>query len=178
MKRNWMMRFVVAAMAFGLVSVPTYSQSEAGAIAQGESRASGRAAGRRGGAGRMARNLGVLRALTRPAIQERLGLSAVQKDGIDTLLFDSAKRAIQLEADLKSLRLDMVEQMKSENPDRAALEGKIDEIGTVQSNLARLRLDAFFQLREILTPEQRSLLRETLKNRRGARRGPDDGENR
>ncbi len=176
MRRNWITGVAAAVLAFGLVCVPAYAQGGTALLTQGGSspksgQKPGADWGRRGGVGRVAGRLGVLRTLTDPDVRDRLGLSAAQRESLDALLFESAKRAVRLQSDLKSLRLEMLEQMRTDQPERAALEAKIDEIGAVRSNLARMRLDAFFQIRELLTPEQRDLLRENLrKGRRGARR--------
>ncbi len=168
MRRNRMTGVAAAVMALGLVSVPAYSQSGAAAAVEG---GASRTQAQEPGPGRAARRLGVLRRLTDPELRDRLGLTAEQSGRLDALLFESAKRVVQRQADLKLLRLEMLEQMKAENPDRAVLESKIDEIGAARSNLARIRLDAFFEIRDLLTPEQRDLLRESLrKGGNGARR--------
>lgn len=168
--------FVTAAiLAMGLSSASVFCQSgqDAGVSKRGveaSKRSEWRRPGRRGGVSGAGGQMAVWRALRNPATRERLGLDAAQSERLDGIFFESSQKAIQLDADLKSLRLEMFRRLREENPDRAALEAKIDEIAAVRSNMARLRLDAFFQIHDLLTPEQRQALRQSLQERRGRAR--------
>ncbi len=118
------------------------------------------------------RGAALFRLLRDEDVRDRLGLDESQRRSLDNLFFESSQRAIQLQADLKSLRLEMARLGKQENPDRAALEAQLERIAAVRTEMARLRLDGMFQIRDILTPEQRASLKEIAKERRGRRRGP------
>ena len=164
---------LIAALAASTLSLHGGGWESAAAQGERVGRRGPGAGGRFWGEGRGGRRGGAaFRLLRDEDVRDRLGLSPEQRRSLDSLLFDSAQRAIQLRADMKSLRLDMARLGKQDNPDRGAMDAKLEQISALRTDQARLRLDAMFQLRDLLSPEQRDLLRQIAKERRAQRRGP------
>jgi Spy/CpxP family protein refolding chaperone len=102
-----------------------------------------------------------------------LNLSQDQKDRIAAVHDKTARAMIRSRADLQTARLDMRELLRSDNPDERAIDAQIDKIAAIRADMAKARMGARLEVRSILTPEQRSKLREPRP--RGAMRGNDDG---
>ena len=55
--------------------------------------------------------------------------------------------------------------MKADTPDRAAIDGKVQEAAQAQAAIMRSRVNALMDLRDILTKEQRDKIRESVAQR-------------
>uniref|UniRef100_A0A832I3M0 Periplasmic heavy metal sensor n=1 Tax=Eiseniibacteriota bacterium TaxID=2212470 RepID=A0A832I3M0_UNCEI len=106
---------------------------------------------------------GLLRAL------EALELSEAQRKKIEDLRLRHARRAIQARADLATARLDLVQLLRADAPDRRAVEAQIDRIAALRAALEKDRTGMMLDVRAALTPEQ---LRRLDSLRPGPGRGP------
>ena len=110
-----------------------------------------------------------LRWLHSPRIQRELGLTEEQQQKLKEIGFQAAKAAIQQRADLQVERLELMRLMHAENPDRMAIEGRLEKIGQARTQLSRVGVNALLDGHDVLTAEQRSKIKTRLLQR-GRRR--------
>ncbi|UCD37594.1 MAG: Spy/CpxP family protein refolding chaperone [Fidelibacterota bacterium] len=84
-----------------------------------------------------------------------LDLTKEQKEKITGLRTDFQKEAIDMRADMQKLRLELQEQMRTEKPDRKAIEATVDKITAKQNTMMMARVNTHLDVRGVLTPEQR-----------------------
>jgi Spy/CpxP family protein refolding chaperone len=141
----------------------------------GRSDMRGRGEGHRGD-----REFRLARLVTNPEIRERLGVTPEQAAKIRQQTADFRKSEIRGRADLQIKRIELRELLGADNPDRAASDRKLQEIGAARTAREKSAIDFHLAMRTALTPEQRQKLqqmREEFRHRRdrGPRgeRGPD-----
>ncbi len=137
----------------------------------------GRHRGHRGGRG----EFGLARIAASPEMREKLGLTAEQVTKINQQTSEFRKTSIRTRADLEVKRVELADLMKAENPDRTAIDRKLDEIGAARVAQTKAQLHYRLAMREVLTPEQKTKLRQMREERHkrgfqgrpaGAPRGP------
>ena len=106
----------------------------------------------------------------RPSLAKQLGLTEEQQEKLRTLRTDARKNRIQSQADMRIKRLEMAELMRADEPDRAAIERKLDEVAAARKTQFLARLDHRNAMKEILTPEQFEKMK-TLRRNFGHNRG-------
>jgi Spy/CpxP family protein refolding chaperone len=89
-----------------------------------------------------------------------LNLSQSQKDRIAKIRESHQKDMIQSRADLQLAQLEFRKLMRSDDPDKRALNAQIDRMSSIRADMMKSRVDQRLQVRDILTPDQRSKLRE------------------
>lgn len=107
--------------------------------------------------------------LRRPDIQKEIDITDEQRKKLEDLAFNSAKTAIQAQANLQVHRMELERMVHSDNPDRSAIDKKIQEISQVQTALMRGMINTSLEERSILTKEQRDKMREVLQRQMGER---------
>ncbi len=100
----------------------------------------------------------------RPSLAKQLGLTEGQQEELRTLRTDAQKNRIQSQADMRIKRLEMAELMRADEPDRAAIERKLDEIAAARKTQFLAKLDHRNAMKEILTPEQLEKMKTLRKN--------------
>lgn len=100
-----------------------------------------------------------------------LGLSEDQKNRMRDLRQSFRKDRIRATAESRIRRMELVELMRSDNPDRAAIARKLEENAAAHTAQILARFDNRQAMRALLTPEQIGKMKEMRKARRG-RRGP------
>ena len=114
-----------------------------------------------------------------PEMREKLGLTAEQVGKISQQTSDYKKASIRSRADLGVKRVELADLLRVETPDRAAIDRKLDEIGAGRAAQAKAQVHYRLAMREVLTPEQRTKLRQMREDRMPQRyRGRQDGERR
>lgn len=86
-----------------------------------------------------------------------LKLTDEQKKSIKSLRFELGKRSVDQQARSKTARLELAEMFKAEQPNQAAIQKKIAEISQLQSEQRLLRVDHWFAVHKLLTPEQQKI---------------------
>ena len=112
---------------------------------------------------------GWMRWLHSPRIRSELDLTEEQGQKLKDIGLDAAKTAIRQRADIKIQRLELAQLMGAENPDRAAIENKLGQIGQIETALKRSMVNAFLDGRSVLTEEQRTKVKELMEKRAGRR---------
>ena len=88
-------------------------------------------------------------------LSEKLGLTDEQADKIAALMTQARKKAVKARADLRVAGIELAELLTQDEVDKGKVDGKVSQIAQATEKMIRHRMDAFFQIREVLTPEQR-----------------------
>jgi Spy/CpxP family protein refolding chaperone len=105
-----------------------------------------------------------------PIMRERLGITADQAARIEQETLNFRKTQIQDRANVQVKRLELAGLLTAEQPDRAALDKQLDEVGAARLAQAKAAMDFHLTMRDALTPDQRQKLQEMRENfRRGGR---------
>jgi Spy/CpxP family protein refolding chaperone len=115
------------------------------------------------------RGMGLSRMLQDPMLRQQLGVSADQAAKIRQQETDFEKTEIRNRADIQVKRLELNELMSADKPDRAAIDGKVAEVGVAQIAMEKATIDNRLNMRDALTPVQRQRLEQIVAQRRQAR---------
>ncbi|MBN1596227.1 Spy/CpxP family protein refolding chaperone, partial [candidate division FCPU426 bacterium] len=88
-------------------------------------------------------------------IPAELGLSDKQTEQIRSARTEGRKQAIPLQAELKTLHLDLREAMAADSPSERAIMEYADKISGVHGKLLKNRLQTELAVHSLLTPKQR-----------------------
>jgi Spy/CpxP family protein refolding chaperone len=95
-----------------------------------------------------------------PALIERLvdelKLDAAKRQKIRDLVFESRKQAIELRAQMQTLRLELHQALTAEPPNRPEVLKLADRMGANHTQLLRNRMTLLLDVAGMLTPEQRA----------------------
>lgn len=91
---------------------------------------------------------------------EKLGLSAEQKEQIHKITLDARKKNIEVEAKSKIARIELHELMAADNADQKKIDEKIAVLSQAHETMLRGRVETMLAIKKILTPEQRTKLKE------------------
>jgi len=120
------------------------------------------------------------RLVNNPEIREKLGITADQAAKIrqQSLTFETAQ--IRNRADVQVRRAELRSLLEADNPDRAAIDRKLQEVSTAELAATKSAVNFRLDMRNALTPEQKQKLQQWRKEmwekrsqERGHRRGPD-----
>ncbi len=115
---------------------------------------------------------------------ERMKLSDDQSNQIEKIRTDFQKQQISQRSKLETSRLELRELMRADNPDKGAIEKKINEVSQLGAQSQIGRFNQMLAIRKVLTPEQQKMMREGMRMRmqggfagpqqrmRGSMRGP------
>jgi Spy/CpxP family protein refolding chaperone len=111
----------------------------------------------------------------RQGMTENLNLTESQKKDVEKLNTDLAKRRVDQQAKVKTAGIELRALMKSDTPDKDAIEKKIGEIADLQGQNRILGVDHWFAVNKLLTPDQqkiwKGMLNRTPRERMGTRFG-------
>jgi len=107
-----------------------------------------------------------------------LGLEGEKRDAFVQIQTDFFQGMMESREELETLRRQLRRELMAENPDRAVVDGLIDEMGQAYSRLDRVFVDNVLESREILDSDQEKRYFEILerlqqRGRPGQRR-PED----
>jgi Spy/CpxP family protein refolding chaperone len=98
------------------------------------------------------------RLVSNPSFRERLGITPEQAQKIRTQTSDFRKTQIRNRAELQVKHLELNDLLSVDNPDRAAIDKKLQEISAVHLASAKSAIDFRLAMRTALTPDQRQKL--------------------
>lgn len=130
----------------------------------------GRGMGMRG-RGMRAREFGLGRLLSDPAIREQLGVTADQAAKIRQQESEFRKTEIRGRADLEVKQIDLRDLLSADKPDRTAIDAKLQDISTARLALEKSAITFRLNSRDALTPAQRDKLRQVMRDRHGPEGG-------
>lgn len=94
----------------------------------------------------------------------KLNLTEEQKKDVDKIRTDMEKQVIAQNAKLATARVDLHQLFKADNPDRSAIEKKLNDIASLGVQLHLIKIDAWFSINKLLTPEQQKTWKKVLEN--------------
>ncbi len=97
-----------------------------------------------------------------PPMLVKLKLTDVQKKDVDKIVFDAAKEAIAQKAKVATARLELRQLFKADNPDKNEIVKKINEIAELSTQIHINRIDGWFAINKLLTPEQQKIWKHAL----------------
>jgi Spy/CpxP family protein refolding chaperone len=95
---------------------------------------------------------------------ERLQLNDQQKKQLETMRFEMQKQLVGVRAKRQTAMLELRQLLGADTPDRSAIERKMNEVSQIGMQAKLLRLNHWFEVNKILTPEQQKVWRELLKH--------------
>ncbi len=98
------------------------------------------------------------RGITR--LYDELKLTDEQKAKLQNLFFEFRKNQADIAGKLNKARIELQELLAAEKPDKSAIDRKLDEISGYMKELSKNRVERWLNIQQILTPEQRKILRE------------------
>lgn len=102
--------------------------------------------------------------LNNEAIRQRLGITSAQLAKIHQQDSAFQKSQIRARADLQVKRIELNELLAADNPNRAAIDAKLQEVSAAQMASEKSAIDNQLALRDILTPAQRQQLQQLRMN--------------
>jgi Spy/CpxP family protein refolding chaperone len=96
-----------------------------------------------------------------------LKLTDDQQKEFMRLRFDMQKKQTEARAKVQTAQIELKELFTADNPDRAAIEKQIKEIADLKTKLHLNRLDHWFTVNKILTPEQQKIWKKQFGKHRG-----------
>jgi Spy/CpxP family protein refolding chaperone len=93
---------------------------------------------------------------------EKLNLSAEQKKDAEKIRFDLQKQVIAQRAKIATARVEMKQIVKSDIPDKSAIEKKINEIADIGVQMHMIKVNSWFAINKLLSPDQQKIWKEVL----------------
>jgi Spy/CpxP family protein refolding chaperone len=110
--------------------------------------------------------------ILRPEVQKELAITAEQRQKLEDIRFNTEKESIQRRAAIQVQRMELSRLTEAENPDRPAIDKKIQEMGQEDAALMRAEINARLNAKAVLTSEQRTKLAQFRQNRKQVNRQP------
>jgi Spy/CpxP family protein refolding chaperone len=112
------------------------------------------------------------------AAMRMLDLTPEQKKRMADIRDRQERSAIRAQADMRIAQLDLRKLMRADTPDRRAIESQIDKLGGMRTAMQKSRMGMMFDMRSVLTQEQRDKLKDWRQNGgpRGEERGSSDSD--
>ncbi len=95
--------------------------------------------------------------------EKTLGLSKQQEEAIRQIKTSTLKETIRKRADVEIARVDLMSMLRKDHVDMSAVEVKLKQIASLQTDLRLARIKAFEGIKSELAPQQRTKLRENLR---------------
>lgn len=170
------MRSIVVAAVAALCCVAFADGPEGGARPEGGRRGFGPREGMGPMMGMMGGMDPVARAVSNPAIAEKLGLSEEQKAKIKAAT-GTPEATREAQKKIREASMKQAELMRAEKIDEAAVMAAIDEVFELRKAMAKEQAKRTITIKSVLTPEQTKKAQEEMKNAFGPRgeRGPRRG---
>jgi Spy/CpxP family protein refolding chaperone len=123
--------------------------------------------------------LRALQALTGDeSLQTKLGLDQTQIARLKAIASRALPEIGQLRGDLSARRMEVASLLKDPSADRKTIEAKIDSLRSAREAAARTVATTLLDMRDVLTPDQRTQLRSMAREKAGSRMhgGPHRGQ--
>lgn len=93
---------------------------------------------------------------------KELKLTEQQKKDVEKIQLDTKKQMIDQEAKNKNARLELQQLLKADAPDKSAIEKKFREIAGIEVETKMMRVNSWFDINALLTPEQQKTWKKAL----------------
>jgi Spy/CpxP family protein refolding chaperone len=91
--------------------------------------------------------------LAKPEMRERLGISEEQADVLQERVNDLDEQQRDLESRCRELARKQGEMMRQPDVDKVAVFALVEELGALRTQMAKLRMEQVFAVREVLGPD-------------------------
>jgi Spy/CpxP family protein refolding chaperone len=95
-------------------------------------------------------------------IIKKLKLTEEQKKNVEKIKLDMKKQEIAQKAKIETARLELEQIFKAESPDKSDIEKKLNDIAELEVQMHMIKVDSWFTMNTILTPEQQKIWKEVL----------------
>ena len=101
----------------------------------------------------------------KPMMQERPmdefinSLTDEQRDKIQDIKNDYAKKNIDIRAEVEKMELDFHDMMIADNPSEKGLLNLVEKIGDLKTEIKKNQIKMTFDIRDLLTEEQREMMK-------------------
>jgi Spy/CpxP family protein refolding chaperone len=95
-------------------------------------------------------------------IIKKLNLTKEQKKDISKIKMDLEKQLIAQKAKMETARLELHEIFKEDSPDKSDIEKKLNDIADLEVQTHMIRVDSWFSVNRMLTPEQQIIWKKAL----------------
>ncbi len=93
---------------------------------------------------------------------EQLKLTEGQKKDFEKIHVDMEKQEIAQKAKKETARVELRQLFKADNPDKSAIEKKMNEIADLEVQMHMIRINSWFDVNKLLTPEQQKTWKKAL----------------
>ena len=94
----------------------------------------------------------------------KLNLTEAQKKDVEKIGFDMAKQMVAQKAKLATAKIDLRQLLKADTPDKSAIEKKISEMADIGVQLRMNKINSWFAINKLLTPDQQKIWKKVLEN--------------
>ena len=94
----------------------------------------------------------------------KLNLTEAQRKDVEKIGVDMAKQMVTLKANLATAKIDLRQLLKADIPEKSAIEKKINEMANIGVQLRMNKINSWFAINKLLTPEQQKIWKKVLEN--------------
>lgn len=98
-----------------------------------------------------------------------LNLTEPQKQALEKMRTDIRKSSNDIRDEMRPLRRELLTELGKPQPDFAAVDRKIDDLGDVQGKRFKAMVRAVHEFQQTLTPEQQEAFRKSIRDNMGRR---------
>lgn len=102
--------------------------------------------------------------------EEQLGLTEEQKTKLRALHFENAKNALRARTEATIRWMELEELLQADAPDKTAVDQKLRALSEARAAALRQRVEHRLAVNQVLTPEQRTKMRQLMRQRMQMRR--------
>lgn len=95
-------------------------------------------------------------------IIEKMKLTEEQKKDVDKIRLDMEKQEIAQKAKIETAQVDLRQLFKADNPEKSAIEKKLNEIAGFEAQMHMIKIDSWFIINKLLTSEQQKTWKKAL----------------
>jgi Spy/CpxP family protein refolding chaperone len=95
---------------------------------------------------------------------EKLNLTDEQKKDVEKIHVDAEKQSIAQKAKEATARVELRQLLKADAPDKSAIEKKINEIADLTVQMHMIKINSWFAINKLLTPDQQKIWKKVLEN--------------
>jgi Spy/CpxP family protein refolding chaperone len=92
----------------------------------------------------------------------KLKLTEEQKKDVGKIRFDTEKQEITQKAKNETARVELRQLFKADNPDKSAIEKKMNEIADLEVQMHMIKINSWFDINKLLTQEQQKTWKKVL----------------
>ena len=101
---------------------------------------------------------------------EKLNLTDEQKRDVEKIHVDAEKQTIAQKAKVETAGIELRQLLKADVPDKSAIEKKINEIADMRVQMHMIKINSWFAINTLLTPDQQKTWKKVLENGPALRR--------